>query len=214
MKNLFSLLALSLLFVSCKKDGGTAVVNNAPLKSTASFAASTDQDTAKYEPIYIHDIPSPENLNTFKTGAGEFGPVLVPDLSRSESQILIKSYWVFEFYVDDQASLEQRKAGSGQWLQFNADGTFRGGHWNQQTHAGVWHINFGETYPRLWLDSNVDKQDAVWELQRVSGDQTEMGWRRVNDSGVGPYRRSIMCKMMNMMDMPTKQQFAGQFNGL
>jgi len=126
--------------------------------------------------------------------------------------LLIKGYWVFEVYVDEEASIEQRKAGCGQWLQFNADGTFRGGHWDQQTHAGVWHLNFGGTSPRLWLDSNVDKLDAVWEIQGSKPD--EMGWVRMKDSAVGLYRRSIMCRMMNMIEMPTKQQFAGQFDGL
>jgi hypothetical protein len=209
MKYTFLFLFCSLLFVACGKDGSTAGNDDQP-KSTYSFVASTDQDTARYQPLYLHDIPA--DVNAQVTEQGAFAHKMIPPLERYEAQVLTKGTWVTEFYVDKAASRAQKIAGTGQWLQFYGDGTFKGGHWGTQTHSGVWSMNFGTEKPTLILDSNVDLQDAWWEIHGITGGQDAMSWRRVPEMSTGAYRKSIMTKMMELTELPTKEQFAGQFN--
>lgn len=210
----FSLAVLSLLILASCQDASSSNATSGNLKSTYPLVASPDQDTATYVPLYLHDIPS--DVNAQVTEVGSHGPKSPPPLNRYEGQVLTKSIWVTEFYVDKYASRAQKMAGTGQWLQFYGDGTFKGGHWQEQTHAGVWSINFTTEKPTLVLDSNVDNLDAWWEIHGITGAQDAMSWRRVPEAtseyNFGPYRKSIMVKMMELVDLPTKEQFAGQFN--
>ena len=211
MKHLTLIFLCVLFLAGCQENNGT---NSDSLKSTYPLVASPDQDTAKYVPLYLHDIPS--DVNAQVTEVGSHGPKSPPPLNRYEGQVLTKGIWVTEFYVDKYASRAQKMAGTGQWLKFLGDGTFQGGHWQEQTHAGVWSINFTTEKPTLVLDSNVDNLDAWWEIHGITGAQDAMSWRRVPEAtslyNFGPYRKSIMVKMMELVDRPTKEQFAGQFN--
>ncbi|MFT7120100.1 MAG: hypothetical protein ACJAZ9_000270 [Neolewinella sp.] len=194
---------------SCQNDSSHSSESNG-VKSTYSFAASLDQDTSSYIPLYLHDIPT--DVNARNTTTGIFGQFTPPDLARYQTQVLTKSIWTFEFYVDNNASRPQRMAGTGQWFQFNGDGSFKGGHWQHQTHSGGWSINYTTKHPTLVIDSNVDGLDAWWEIQGITDQQDAMAWVRVSDSGVGLYRKRIQGRLMELSDRPTKEQFAGQFN--
>lgn len=207
---LFTLCLAALFFAGCKPDGNTSTASGGELKSTYADVASPDQDTASYVPLYLHKIP--EDVNASVTGAGQHGPAYPVPLDRFEVQVLTKSVWVTEFYVDKFASRAQKMAGTGQWLQFYPDGTFKGGHWKKQTHSGVWAMNFTTEKPTIILDSNVDQLDAWWEIHGITGPQDAMSWRRVPESNLKAYHKSVMAKMMELSDRPTKEQFAGQFN--
>lgn len=207
---LWSFVALALCFVSsCKNDKEGTTESGQP-KSTYEFAASTDQDTARYIPLYLHDIPT--DVNAQVTEQGQYGQISPPDMGRFEAQVLTKGIWTIEFYVDNNASRAQKMAGTGQWFQFYGDGSFKGGHWEHQTHSGVWYMNYTTAEPTLTIDSNVDNHDAWWEIQGVTGQQDAMAWRRVSESGFGPFRKRIVAKLMELTDLPTKKQFEGQFN--
>lgn len=196
------------LWLACTPDQQQA---GETLDSTASFAASRDQDTAKYVPLYIHDIPAEEDLNASPVATGGFGQILVPDMSRYQTQLLVKSYWVCDGYADNNGSGWQRLAGIGQWFKFNTNGTFSGGHWGRQTHAGAYYLDFQGEHPRITIDSNVDRLDAVWEMQAINGPQDAMAWVRVGNSGFGPkLRETVQAKWISLDDRPTKQQFARQ----
>lgn len=213
MKYLLTCLTALALLTACQTDSTTNTTTD-DLRSTYSFAASTDQDTASYQPLYLHDIPA--NVNAQVTEVGAFGQKTPPPLNRYEGQVLTKGIWVTEFYVDKYASRAQKIAGTGQWLQFFGDGTFKGGHWQEQTHAGVWSINFSTEKPTIVLDSNVDNLDAWWEIHGITGSQDAISLRRVPEAtslyNFGPYRKSIMMKVIELTELPTKAQFAGQFN--
>lgn len=198
------------MLVACQDDQATGSKTQM-VSSTAEFASSHDSDTAKYKPLFIHGIPTDDEMNSDRTGMGGHGRILPPDMSRTEAQVLTKSIWVFEFYIDSQASLPQTAQGTGQWMQFNPDGTFIAGHWQQQTHSGAWYLDYQEKFPKLTLDSNVDRMDAVWEIQAINAEQDNMGWRRVPDA-FGPYRKSIMGKVIELYDRPTRQQFEHLLN--
>lgn len=216
MKQFLLLLLATFTLFACGNNGpkdGTTSADE--LESTASYVSSPDQDTATYIPLYIHKIPAPEELNASTTSVGAFGQVLAPPMDRVEAQMLTKSYWVIEGYADTKASRAQKIAGTGQWIRCFDNGTFYGGHWDRQTHAGSWYLDYSTSkYPRLTLDSNVDRMDAVWEMQAIAGDQTEMAWSRISDSKFGPYHRAFSVKLIELYDMPTKAQFAGVHGGL
>lgn len=124
-----------------------------------------------------------------------------------EAQLLTgRPYWVMEFYHDSYGSAQQRLEGQGQWFHFNPDGTFTGGHWDRQTHAGAWYLVFEDDHRYLTLDSNVDRQDAKWDMQKISGERDAMGWVRSGDFGPRT-PRTLQAKMIELFDMPTRAQF-------
>lgn len=211
LQRLFPLLLLLPLCACTDSDPST---DRDEAESTASYVASPDQDTASYVPLYLHDIPAPDVINAATTPYGGYGQILLPPLDKPTTQLLLTGYWVIEFYIDNRASRQQRLAGTGQWLLFQPDGTFTGGHWDRQTHAGAWYLNYNTQYPTLTLDSNVDQLDAVWEMQRIAADKENMGWRRFYDVDFGPRRGSIILKLNRLDNMPTKEQYAHQLKGL
>jgi len=188
-----------------KPSDGTVPVDQ--LESTASYVASPDQDTARYSPLYIHPIPAESELNSPVTALGGFGQVIAPTMQRLEEQMLVKSYWVVEGYADGKASRFQRMAGVGQWIRCFANGTFHAGHWNRQTHAGAWYMDYQGKHPQLMLDSNVDRMDSVWEIQGVSGDQASMAMVRTGDTPFGFKWSPVSAKWIELYDMPTREQF-------
>ncbi|MBC6995716.1 hypothetical protein QWY85_18130 [Neolewinella lacunae] len=208
MKYPFLLFCFLILFTACTGDGKNASTNAGNLESTAAYVASRDQDTAQYKPLYLHQIPAAEDLNAVRTSLGGHGRAFLPDMTRTEAQVLTRNVWCFEFYNDNQASVPQKVAGTGQWFQFANDGTFKGGHWNRQTYAGVWYLDYQEKFPKLTLDANVDAMDAIWQVQAISGDQESMAWVRPSNSGFGPQRRPISAKLIMLTTLPTKEQFA------
>ena len=206
MKYLFSFLAILAFLTHCAQP--------APPESTASFVASPDQDTARYVPLYIHQIPPAEEINKDTTEFGGFGPLFAPPMERIEAQVLTNSYWVIEGYADHEGSRQQRIAATGQWIRCLPDGSFHGGHWDRLTHTGVWYLHYNYKFPRLVLDSNVDRLDATWEIQGMSGDQSEMAWVRLSGEVFGQPHRSISVRLIELYDRPTKEQFAGVHQGL
>jgi len=141
------------------------------------------------------------DLNNLQGSA--FAPVALGD--NNETRILTKDFWVFEFYVSD-SDFEGGKANRGRWYQFNMDGTFASGHWQQQTAYGSWKIDYSEQYPMIIIDSYKDSEDCAWQLHSLTPDQTEMSW--VGGKGYANY--ADMAKLINLMTMPTKAQFGDE----
>jgi hypothetical protein len=141
------------------------------------------------------------DLNNLQGSA--FAPVALGD--NNETRILTKDFWVFEFYVSD-SDFEGGKANRGRWYQFNMDGTFASGHWQQQTAYGSWKIDYSERYPMIIIDSYKDSEDCAWQLHSLTPDQTEMSW--VGGKGYPNY--ADMAKLINLMTMPTKKQFGDE----
>jgi len=215
MKYLSLLLFTALCFTACKKEAKERQLTADDLVSTAAYVASPDQATSDYEPFYIHKIPADKDLNSPMTPVGAHGQILQPELNSGHVQALIKGIWTFEFYLDDDASIPQKIAATGQWLQFLPDGTFKGGHWQRQTHGGAWYIDLQDpAAPVITLDSNVDRLDAKWQVQSIDGPMEQMGWVRMPNSGFGLNHRSIPAKLIQLTDLPTRKQFAKQLGGL
>ncbi len=131
---------------------------------------------------------------------GSFLPPLNPGESPLIS-ILTKDFWVFEYYVAEDA--EARKVNKGRWFKFNPDGTFESGHWEEQTGYGSWRINEFEGNLVLYLDNIYDSQDGQWEIQGVNQEQDTMTWVGVNKTSTA----GIITKVINLLARPTKAQF-------
>lgn len=208
MKYLSFALLLSLLAAGCNTNPSDGLTPADQLASTAEFAASTDQDTAKYVPLYIHKIPAPEEIDNSVTSVGGFGQVMQPPTNDPTTFLLTADYWMIEGYTDALASRAQRIAATGQWIRFYNNGTFQAGHWDRQTNAGAWYVdNSTGKYPRVTIDSNVDRLDAIWEIQGSSNNDTFVAVR-LNEPSFGFPHRPFSARWMRLSDRPTKKQFA------
>jgi len=134
---------------------------------------------------------------------GSAGPAQVPpqnDLTRS----LMQDFWVFEYYVlnnDPEGSTFNR----GRWYKFHPDGTYDGGHWQDQTDFGNWYYKLTSEKTYILIDSEVDDlNDAEWDVQTSTRDFTAMSWVRTGKFGD---QRVVSAKLIKLQSMPTKKQF-------
>lgn len=134
--------------------------------------------------------------------AGSFAPPTVPDLSLSETQNLIRNYWVFEL-VRDTRNPEHNRTKPGTWYQFNSDGTFTGGKWSEVTMEGSWRFRQENGRGYLNIDSANDAEDIQFEIQGINADADAMSWVSTDLYGNG----GMMLKTINLLTIPTKEQF-------
>ena len=138
--------------------------------------------------------------------AGETGNKLIagatPPPNTREAQVLLRNWWVFEFYVvpgDRETSMANR----GRWYKFSADGTFDTGQWQENWGKGIWTLYYGGQYPVLHLVTENQESTGEWEIQGISGDEETIslvGTRRYNQKG-------IAVKVINLLSKPTRKQF-------
>ncbi len=135
--------------------------------------------------------------------SGTAAPALSAGNSR-EARILTTHFWVIEFYVGvNEATYNRSKTMKGKWYKFNQDGTFVGGHWEEIGCKGTWRLDYSQQDPIVWIDSYDDSEDCGWQIQGISGDESEMSW--VGAKGYISY--ADMVKAINLMTIPTKKQF-------
>lgn len=192
------LAALVVLAVSC--------VDSSKNPTPLSTGEKTIQDTAVYQPLYIHTMLGEQELNAQTTSQGGYGQIMDPPMNRSEPRMLTRDFWVVEFYHDSFASKEQRKRGQGQWFQFNPDGSFIGGHWEKQTHSGLWYMIYDGDKKYVTIDSNVDRLDGKWDMQGIGSEEETTAWVRTTEFGPRT-PRSVTIKLITLSNRPTKQQF-------
>lgn len=208
MKYLLFALPLCLL-LACNNQPTDGLTPPSQLRSTIDFAGSPDQDQTDYVPLYIHKIPAKDEINNNVTAVGGFGQILAPPANDSRVRLLTESYWMIDKYADNEATRPQRIAATGQWIRCFDNGTFYGGHWDRQTHAGAWYLDTSTgPHPRLTLDSNVDRLDAIWELQAIANDGQEFAAVRLNEPTFGYPHRPFSAHWIKILEMPTKTQFA------
>lgn len=131
---------------------------------------------------------------------GSAGPARIPPQNEM-TNALMQDYWVFEFFVvpnDEEGSQFNR----GRWYNFHADGTFDGGHWQEQTDFGNWYYRVTPDKTFVLVDSEVnDLNDAEWEIQGSTYDYTAMSWVRTGKFGD---QRQILGKLLRLTTTPTK----------
>lgn len=158
----------------------------------------------------INDKRKSGPQNPEGTVVGTVSPPLTQPNSR-ETQLLSRNYWVAEFYVipGDQGQLIPARHNKGLWWQFNMDGTFVGGQWQEQNDHGSWFWRpGGGQYDRngmLYIDSAVDDQrDVEFQIQGIEDDGSVMSFVKTQNSA---NKEPGMLKMITLMTMPTKKQF-------
>lgn len=130
----------------------------------------------------------------------DYAPAL-PVVQNEYTAALMRDYWVFEFYVIKDV-IDVRFQNIGRWFQFNPDGTFRMGRWNEEIGVGSWKFEYRADKPYLILDSNIKGMDEIFQIQALSG---------ANDAfaltGHTKDAEAIHIKMIHLLSMPTKEQF-------
>lgn len=132
--------------------------------------------------------------------SGSFAPPQAPG-SHPMVAILTRDFWVFEFYVVDDAAA--RAANKGRWFRFSEDGTFESGRWEEKTGYGSWRLQDEQGDVTLYLDNVADAEDGQWEIQGVNKEQDTMTWVGVNKTSTA----GAITKVINLLTRPTKAQF-------
>ncbi len=152
------------------------------------------------------DVPQ----NAQGTTVGSASPPLT-QANSLETQLLIRSFWVAEFYVipGENGQLYPARQNKGMWWRFNIDGTYVGGQWDQQFDAGSWFWrSSGSEYEKngvLYIDSSLDDQrDIEFQIQGIEENGSVMSWVKTQNSAS---KEPGMLKMIPLMSMPTKRQF-------
>lgn len=137
-----------------------------------------------------------------KRAQGTVMAPIAPNTHSTYVQTLLNNYWVYEYYVDSQDRSNQIP-NKGRWYKFNPDGTFTGGQWQEQTHAGSWVLNIEDGTWVIYLDSNNDALDNQFFIQGLEPGAESTSW-----VGTSRFDNShIIIKVINLLTMPTKAQF-------
>lgn len=144
------------------------------------------------------------------TTVGTASPPLTQANTR-ETQLLTKNFWVVEFFVipGNEGQLIPARHNKGLWWQFNMDGTYVGGQWQEQNDHGTWFWKPGagqyEKSGMLFIDSAVDDmRDSEFQMQGIERTGDVMSWVKTANFG---NREAGMLKVIQMLSMPTKAQF-------
>lgn len=149
------------------------------------------------------DTQSVEQVTTgAPSGSANVATPVVPDLSIEEANLLIKDYWVAEYWVDHK-SKENSRRNKGRWWQFYGDGTYRTGHWEEELAQGSWTIYRDQARLLLHMDSNDENLDEQFEIQGVTIAGGYMSWVGTNLYGMN----NIAVKAITLLSIPTKKQF-------
>ena len=135
---------------------------------------------------------------------GNAGSFLSPVPSLAENPMvamLTTDFWVFEFYVVDDAAV--RKANKGRWFRLQGDGTYESGVWQEKTGYGSWSVRDEAGKTMLYLDNIDDAQDEQWEIQGVNADKDTMTWSGISETNTS----GAITKVINLLTRPTKAQF-------
>jgi len=133
-------------------------------------------------------------------------PAPKPIPNTREAQLLLRDYWVFEYYIVP-GDREQTQFNRGKWYRFNGDGTFTAGHWQDYTTRGVWTLFYGDDpYPVVHVIAENDELTGEYQVQGVSGDEEYMSWVGTDRYG----KKGYAAKVMNLLSTPTRQQFGVQ----
>lgn len=121
-----------------------------------------------------------------------------------EAQILIRNYWVFEYFIVEN-NPELSLGNKGKWYKFNPDGTFTAGHWEDFTTKGTWTLYYGGagTYPVIHVIAENPALTGEYQIQGISGEEDYMSWMGTARYG----QKGWAAKVMNLLTAPTRKQF-------
>ena len=155
---------------------------------------------------------SDQSSTSTSNSSAEVGTPVAPTMSR-EAQLLVNGYWIFEFYVVPKGVEDHKNksiANRGRWFNFNEDGTFECGQWQNKQSEGTWRLEAGERFPMIVLNAKDPQYNAMWEIQGISPENDMMTWSGVQDSGLG----GIITKTIMLSSMPQKEQFKNLYGDI
>lgn len=133
---------------------------------------------------------------------GTFATPVAPDVSNKYAALLLKTFWVAEYWVnhDDES---QNRPNKGRWWRFKEDGTFVTGQWEQTYTQGSWVIYNDADKTLLHMDAADNNFDMEFEIQGLSQWQDYMSWAGTKSYGLS----RIAVKAVSLLSTPTKAQF-------
>lgn len=153
------------------------------LLSLLTMVACTEDQAAKEPPVN-----------------GSAAPAQLPPQNEL-TDALQKEYWVFEFMVHPY-DVDISRFNRGRWYDFHADGTYTGGHWQEQNDSGNWFYRGTPQQTFVVVDSDAnDLNDAEWEIQGSTYDYTAMSWVRTGKLGD---QVKFHGKLLRLTTPPTK----------
>lgn len=148
------------------------------------------------------EVPLGSGMDSEPLEDSGFATPVLPDMSLRENNLLTRTFWVAEFWVD-HANNGNNEANRGRWWRFEKDGTFSTGLWEDVLANGSWVIYKDQTRYRLHMDANINRFDMEFELQQIAPSETYMSW-----AGTPTYGMSrIAVKAISLLTQPTKAQF-------
>lgn len=133
---------------------------------------------------------------------GNFATPVLPDRNKEKVQLLLRTHWVAEHWVN-HADNSQNKLYKGRWWKFEEDGTFTMGQWQETLTHGSWAVYNDGAKELIHLDAADDNLDMEFEMQAMSQLKDYMSW-----VGTKTYdMQSIAVKSIALLSMPSKAQF-------
>lgn len=199
MKNMFSLLfaaALAML-TACQSDNSTQTSTDAAGNAIAEGLKPSPVNNGETLPAPRSEAPTvPQNPE------GTFATPVLPDLSNPKVALLLRSFWVAEYWVN-HGDASQNKPNQGRWWRFSPDGTFVTGQWEKTYTQGSWVLHTDGTKEFLHMDAADNNFDMEFDIQGVSQLQDYMSWVGTQSYGLS----RIAVKATSLLSVPTKAQF-------
>ena len=135
--------------------------------------------------------------------SGSAAPAQKPPTDMQETTMLASKIWVFEHWIDTEVP-ERDQDQIGRWYRFAEDGTFVGGHWENQNDEGTWFLKEGSPHNLLLIDSAVDdNKDGEWEIQKITFAQDSFTGVKTKNRGDG---RPVIGQLSVMPNIPMKAE--------
>lgn len=197
MKNMFSLLfavALAIL-AGCQPD--TQTNTDASSHTAPAGLKASPVNNGETLPAPRSEAPKlPQNPD------GTFATPVLPDLNNVKVALLLKSFWVAEYWVN-HGDASQNKPNQGRWWRFSPDGTFVTGQWDKTYTQGSWVLHTDGKKEFLHMDAADNNFDMEFDIQGTSQLQDYMSWVGTDSYGM----TRIAVKATSLLAMPTKAQF-------
>lgn len=185
-KSIFFLLLCVFSLTACQNEGGTtqqaAATTDAPANGTKTSA--TDK--------------------TGETGVND-SPFAKPDTPQKERvhRVLTTNYWVNTAYFKMSEKDANRK-NQGNWYQFNPDGTFTFGHFEEELAKGKWSFDYkDEKVGQVHLQADNTDYSGMWSV-KIGSDEDLMIWvgtEQYNTNGVQQRLENLMFIPKNRKEL-------------
>lgn len=178
-----------------------------------SLGACQNESTTKTQQA-VAAAPADTPVNTGKASAtnktGETGlnkqPFAKPDSPQMErvKRVLTTNYWVNTAYFK-MSEKDANKKNQGNWYQFNPNGTFTFGHFEDELAKGAWKFDYKDgSIGQVHLQAENTDYSGLWSV-KIGSDEDMMIW-----VGTEAYNTNgVQQRLENLMFIPKNRKELG-----